>query len=591
MVAVGSRDVALVLAGILGGAGLAVIWAADGVLAASPPGAGRPASDPPNPSGPSGAALGAGGLADWNLLESGSRDPGLCGLAASGLLDAGLADADLLAARAHLTRFASRGREGLGAGDLLAHLDTLAVIGNQAESLTAAVAEEAKRKGAAAKIEGLDVESHLQLEWKMPASQARKLVKQGEALRPFELVSGAAQRGEMAPAQALAVARELNDFPADVLGDQALRDAEARLVGEAGRLGPRALAVKARKLVDQARQRAGVGGDRKDQLDRERDKAHKERFLSFRRDGQAMVISGRCPVEVGARIKRRLEGAALAARRERTDRANGGDPDAGRLWDPAVSGQRDADPFGASMMDAFAAMADAYPQDGAPLKAGRPARIVVTMTKDQVGSSAPVGVLEDGEELSPEAINQLVCGAEWVAVLTGSFGEPLDVGRATRGIPAAVRVALNQRDGGCVFPGCGVGPDGCEAHHLRKWVLGGNTGLDNLILACHRHHRILETAVKLPDGTGWFPGCDDPTRWRAEIDPVNHHPVVIPPARVDPSRTPMLNDRIRVKLENLAGAAKPALTRSPGTQPEHGENSALTAAGTGGAEVRGGTLP
>ncbi|MDR2566757.1 MAG: HNH endonuclease [Bifidobacteriaceae bacterium] len=604
-VAAGSRDVALVVAGILGAAGLSGLEAWAAAETGWPPAGGRSGSFSPSAravggtealipgadsaaggegqdAGAPGAGSGSDGAVDGGCGYAGAPGAGShgdravdgdCGYGGAGAPGTspgagwggmGFADPGLLAAREGLRRFAARDRSGLGAEESLANLDVLAQIGNQAEALTAAVAEEVKRKGAAAKAKGLDVESHLQLESKMPAAQAKRLIKQGEALRPFGLVSRAAQKGEMAPAQAQAVARELKGFPADLLGDKALEEAQAELIEDAGRLGPGALGAKARELVANARRKAGVGGDRDDQLNLEREKAHRGRFLSFRRNGQAMVINGRCPVEVGAKIKRRLEGAALAARRERTDEGNGGDPDAGRLWDPTVSGREDADPFGASLLDALAALADACPQD-APLRAGRPARIVVTMTKDQLGAAAPVATLgEDGGELAPEAVNQLICGAEWAAVLAGSFGEPLDVGRATRGIPPAIRIALSQRDAGCCFPGCGIGPDGCEAHHLRKWVLGGNTSLENLVLACHRHHRLLEPALKLPDGTGWFPGCDDPTRWRAEIDPIHHHPVVIPPARVDPQRKPMLNDRIRVKLERLGAIPKPERSCSQG---------------------------
>jgi hypothetical protein len=159
--------------------------------------------------------------------------------------------------------------------------------------------------------------------------------------------------------------------------------------------------------------------------------------------------------------------------------------------------------------------------------------------------------------LASQAISQAMCGAEWVAMLIGQMGEPLDVGRTTRSVPPAIRLALEERDRGCVFPSCGIGPEGCEAHHMNKWALGAITSLGGLVLACHQHHRLIEPAMKLRDGTPWHPGLDNPDRWRAEIDPVHHHPVVIPPARVDPERQPMLNDRIRLKLEDLGVLPRP----------------------------------
>jgi len=48
----------------------------------------------------------------------------------------------------------------------------------------------------------------------------------------------------------------------------------------------------------------------------------------------------------------------------------------------------------------------------------------------------------------------------------GAASEPLDVGRATRLIPPAIRRALIARDRGCAFPGCRRPPRWCDAHHI-----------------------------------------------------------------------------------------------------------------------------
>ena len=63
----------------------------------------------------------------------------------------------------------------------------------------------------------------------------------------------------------------------------------------------------------------------------------------------------------------------------------------------------------------------------------------------------------------------------------------LDVGRKTRTIPPALRRALEARDRGCRFPGCGL--RFTDAHHVRHWADGGPTRLENLVLLCRRHHR------------------------------------------------------------------------------------------------------
>ncbi len=66
-------------------------------------------------------------------------------------------------------------------------------------------------------------------------------------------------------------------------------------------------------------------------------------------------------------------------------------------------------------------------------------------------------------------------------------GSVLNVGRKTRTVPPAIRRALDHRDGGCRFPGCGL--RFCDAHHIKHWADGGETRLDNLVLLCRRHHR------------------------------------------------------------------------------------------------------
>ena len=57
-------------------------------------------------------------------------------------------------------------------------------------------------------------------------------------------------------------------------------------------------------------------------------------------------------------------------------------------------------------------------------------------------------------------------------------------------MPSAMRRALQSRDRGqCQFPGCESRH--CDAHHVEHWADGGETRLQNLVLACRFHHRAL----------------------------------------------------------------------------------------------------
>ena len=88
---------------------------------------------------------------------------------------------------------------------------------------------------------------------------------------------------------------------------------------------------------------------------------------------------------------------------------------------------------------------------------------------------------------SAETSRRLACDASRVVMRHDPDGRVVDVGARTRTIPPASRRALQHRDRGCRFPGCGR-PSG-EGHHVRHWAQGGPTTLSNLALLCRRHHR------------------------------------------------------------------------------------------------------
>jgi hypothetical protein len=100
--------------------------------------------------------------------------------------------------------------------------------------------------------------------------------------------------------------------------------------------------------------------------------------------------------------------------------------------------------------------------------------------------------LEDGTRLAAESARRLACDAAAVQVNRGRDGSVLDVGRRRRTIPPALRRALEVRDRGCRFPGCGL--RFTDAHHVTHWADGGETSLENTLLLCRRHHRLVHEA-------------------------------------------------------------------------------------------------
>ena len=84
----------------------------------------------------------------------------------------------------------------------------------------------------------------------------------------------------------------------------------------------------------------------------------------------------------------------------------------------------------------------------------------------------------------------MACDSSVVHWQDNEEGEALNIGRKTRSIPPAIRRALKRRDGGCRFS-VRTCQRFVDAHHIQHWADGGETKMDNLILLCRRHHRLL----------------------------------------------------------------------------------------------------
>ena len=98
--------------------------------------------------------------------------------------------------------------------------------------------------------------------------------------------------------------------------------------------------------------------------------------------------------------------------------------------------------------------------------------------------------IEHGPVVAAETLRRFACDAAIVRILETGDGEPLDVGRKTRVISPALQRALKRRDRGCRFPGC-ANTRFVDGHHIKHWADGGATRLDNLVLLCRHHHRLL----------------------------------------------------------------------------------------------------
>ena len=124
---------------------------------------------------------------------------------------------------------------------------------------------------------------------------------------------------------------------------------------------------------------------------------------------------------------------------------------------------------------------------------GQRATLQVTATvetlKAMAGSAA--GEMEFSVPLSKDSVQRVACDCSVTRVLIGQESLVIDVGRSKRLVDGALRKALAVRDKHCRWPRCERPASWCDSHHLVHWVDGGNTDLDNCVLLCKRHHRMV----------------------------------------------------------------------------------------------------
>src|SRR5581483_4586036 len=132
-------------------------------------------------------------------------------------------------------------------------------------------------------------------------------------------------------------------------------------------------------------------------------------------------------------------------------------------------------------------------------------------------------MLDNGASLTAETTRRIACDASVIPVVLNGQSQVLDVGRERRLFTGPLRRALVVRDRGCAFPGCDRPPRWCDGHHIKHWADGGRTDLENAVLVCGFHHRLLHH-------DGWVV--------RLAGDGL---PEFLPPQWIDPQQVPRRN--------------------------------------------------
>ncbi len=194
-----------------------------------------------------------------------------------------------------------------------------------------------------------------------------------------------------------------------------------------------------------------------------------------------MIITVELPTETGELVEKALDKAR----------------------DDSMSGAEFADEsWSARQADAMVSMASSYLTGNSEQACNTADDYLVTIHVDQ--SALATG--EGRSSLPIESVKRLCCDGHAVVLGENENGEPLNIGRKTRTVPTAIKRALMARDKCCAFPGCHH-KRFVDAHHIQHWSAGGETSLDNLMLLCSQHHKLVHEggfAIERDYQNRWF---------------------------------------------------------------------------------------
>jgi hypothetical protein len=311
----------------------------------------------------------------------------------------------------------------------------------------------------------------------------------------------------------------------------------------------------------------------------QRRRAIKNRRLAWGSDGDGSTwFSGQLPDLEAHQLIGTLQAFGEKGRRAerdeaqalRTQRAEGAINASEYLAARVELEHREARTTGQRMADALVDMVNGMASlDKVPSAGGQTPRLVVTLNyqdlHDALEGEIAAGVVHGaiGEiPVDAGSLRRMCCEAGILPVVLGRESQVMDMGQERRLVTGAIRRALELRDGGCIFPGCTVPANLCQAHHILSWWDEGPTSLDNLCLVCRHHHALVE-----PDR---YHSRD---QWRIVVDPDTRIPRMLPPERLKNH----LPQSPAGPISGGTGSATMGKESARTGAPSSGENSAPTA--------------
>ncbi|MDR2453005.1 MAG: HNH endonuclease, partial [Bifidobacteriaceae bacterium] len=405
---------------------------------------------------------------DAGSVESGS--------AGSGFVVGGV-PGELVEVGVLLDRFVGLDRLGLSDGERMAALDAVRLLASRCQGLLCVLAGEVEVSGVAVRATGAKAVSYLAAGSALTRRAAGRLVGVGRRLIRFGSTVEAVLAGRVSFEQADVIS-DLLDSRVGWLDEVGLGCLEDCLLEQAGCLdaaGLRQAGPQLTALVDPR----GADVMEGEQVEREYRRAVADRRLSFSGDGHGtMFFKGCLPYSDGLLFKQTVD--AFAAQLVSAYRA-------AQVVDPALPDVSKSQ----ARADGLVALVETAAQ-AAPKQGGVRPHLTVTCDVDQLKAGLGATTLADGQPLPVSVLRQLSCDADLLPVVMDGVSGPIDYGRTKRTAPNNLRRLLELRDTGCVFPGCDVPVEHTDVHHVNPWWAGGQTNLNETVLLCRYHHRLVE---------------------------------------------------------------------------------------------------
>ena len=296
--------------------------------------------------------------------------------------------------------------------------------------------------------------------------------------------------GEVNLAQARVIAEALEALPKDLSGDLLLK-AEALLVEEAAKLGPKELAVLGARVLERFAPEIAEEAENERLLAAER-RANAATRLHLRRRGDGSTdIHARVPDRAAGRLGAYLNAFTAPRRRHLQDQETVETP-FGPLT-PAAEDEFANLPLARQRGIAFVALLESVLSGDLPRHGGKATSVSVVIpweTLRQDLDEAGIVVTSTGDRITMGEGRRLACQAGILPAVMGGESEVLDLGRESRLFKPHQRKAMNLRDKECTTVGCSVPAEFCDAHHKVPWSKGGKTDLkDGKLLCPFPHHR------------------------------------------------------------------------------------------------------